>query len=66
MNAVPVCAASQNMIRVLQSSATANGDVVINGSLVRTNQEIFKVMKEVTKEYQSTELGLRESRFWVV
>lgn len=64
MNAVPVCSALQNMVRVLQSSATANEDMVINsGLLVQSNQDIFKIVKEVMKQYQNTEPGVRESRF---
>lgn len=66
MNAVPVCSALQNMMRVLQSSATANRDVVINGSLVWTDQEILKIMKELMKDYHNTEPGLQESRFWFI
>lgn len=67
MNAVPVCSASQNMVRVLQSSATPHEDMVINGGLlVQSNQEIFKIVKEVMKQYQNTEPGVQESRFLFV
>lgn len=67
MNAVPVCSPLQNMVRVLQSSPTANEDMVINGGLlVQSNQDILKIVKEVMKQYQNAEPGVQERRFLFV
>lgn len=67
IKAVSECSSSlvENMVKVLQSSTTANVNVVISVSLVWTNQEVFKIMKEAMTEYQNTEPGLKESRFFV-